>query len=94
MPQGDAGDIPPSSCGMPIAVQMQRLRDALAAAGIGDLAVVSAELADLDEGELQSAIDAVVACEPSPLVLLGGRIVCSGAVEIPLILDSISSGGL
>lgn len=94
MSHSDDAEAVSTSCGIAVSAQMQRLRVALAAAGHGEHPVVSAEFADLEEDELQSAIDAVVAGEPSPLVLVDGRIVCSGSVEIPLILKSLGTGGL
>ena len=75
---------------MPVAFQVQRLRDALAAhLGIG-FAVLDTDLYSLAGAERDAALDALGAGEPSPFVLLGGRLVCAGSVEVSAVLDALA----
>jgi hypothetical protein len=79
----DAAD---SACGLPVATQIERLRVALAAKGPGAPAVELTDLMDLSDLDRTVALDAMCAAEPSPIVVLEGRLVCTGSVDIPAVL--------
>jgi hypothetical protein len=77
------------ACDMPVSAQVARLTRALEARQQG---VVSAEIVDLYslEGVLRDlALDAVVAGDPSPLVFVGERLVCTGSVDVDVVLGAI-----
>lgn len=80
------------ACGMPVSLQIERLRGALEHRAPGrTFTIASSDLYDIGPGpELDAALDAVVACEPSPLVLVDGRVVCTGAVEVGAVLTALS----
>lgn len=78
-------------CGTPVSLQVAHLKRQLADHLKFDFSVVSADLNGLDDSERTAAIDAVVAGEPSPFVLVDGRVVCAGSIEVPAILEALGS---
>jgi len=83
-----------AACGMPVSLQVERLKRALAArasdAGSdGTVTVLEAELYALTGADRDAALDALVAGEPSPYVLLAGRLVCAGAVDSAAVLGAL-----
>lgn len=75
----------PSSCGMPVSLQVQRLRLDLARR-VGDaVSVLEVDLYALTGADRDAALDALVAGAPSPYVLIGGRLVCTGAIDLEAI---------
>jgi hypothetical protein len=80
-----------AACGMPVSAQMERLRRELAATGRTDVSVVDVDLYSLVGSERDVALDAVVAGKPSPFVLLGGHLVCTGSVEVPTVLAALET---
>lgn len=74
---------------MPVAVQIDRLERALAERAGDSFSVVSAGLADLARLERDVTIDAMVAGEPSPYVLVDGRIICTGSIELPAVFAAL-----
>ena len=79
-----------AACAMPVSVQIDRLRRELASRFEGGFRVLSTDLYSLEGAERDAALDAVVAGEPSPFVLMDGRMVCVGAVEIDAVLAALS----
>jgi hypothetical protein len=78
-----------SACGVPVSVQIKRLTEELADRRLGGVSVAMANLLDLPEVERDVAVDAVVAGLPSPFVILGDRLICSGSVDVPAVLDAL-----
>jgi len=75
---------------LPVSFQVQRLKDALTERmGTGFL-VRDTDLYSLQGAERDAALDALGAGEPSPFVLLDGRLVCAGAVEVSAVLEAIA----
>lgn len=80
-----------TACAMPVSVQIDRLRVELGDRFERAPAVVSVDLYGLDPGpELDAALDAVVAGESSPFVLVGGRVVCIGKVDIDSVVAALA----
>jgi len=78
-----------SSCGMPLSLQVERLRRDLAEQ-VGDTAsVCEVDLYSLTGADRDAALDAVVAGIPSPYVLISGRLVCAGAIDSVAILGAL-----
>jgi len=78
-----------ASCGMPVSVQVNRLRHELAIRFADGCQVIDTDLYSLEGAERDAALDAVVAGEPSPFVLVGGRLVCTGVVEIDAVIAAL-----
>jgi len=79
-----------SACGLPVSAQIDRLKHALTS-GSGDaVSVLAVDLYSLTGADRHAALDAVVAGEPSPFVLLDGRLVCTGGVDIPAVLAALA----
>jgi hypothetical protein len=78
-----------SACGMPVERQADRLRLELEARGVTGVAVDCPDLTELDEAERDAALDAIVEGRPSPYVLVAGRIVATGSVEIGPVLAAL-----
>jgi hypothetical protein len=78
-----------SACGMPVSLQVERLKRDLAAHAGDALSVREVDLYSLEGADRDAALDAVVAGEPSPFVLIDGRLVCAGAIDSEAILDSL-----
>lgn len=76
---------------MPIALQAERLEQALRGHGITRFAVSTPDLHDLEGVARDNALDAIAAGEPSPFVLVDDRIVCTGAVDADAVLGAFSS---
>jgi len=87
----DVDDMPAdaSACGMPVSRQIARLEHALAERSACGISVVSVDLLGLEECERHAALDAIVADEPSPYVILGGRLVCAGSVDVAAVLAAL-----
>lgn len=83
------------ACGIPVAAQVDVLRRELEARRFGALPVEVVDLYSLTGIERDVALDAVVAGEPSPLVLVGGRLACAGSVDVDAVLGAVvtSSAG-
>ncbi len=48
------------------------------------------DLYDLDGADRDAALDAIVAGAPSPFVLVGGRLVCTGSIEVDAVLGALA----
>lgn len=79
-----------SACGLPVSAQTERLKRELAARWGDSVSVLSADLYGLEGAERDAVLDAMVAGDPSPFVLVDGRLVCSGAVELPAVLAALA----
>lgn len=77
------------ACGMPVEHQVGRLERALVSRGRDRVRVAVTDLLDLPEVERHAALDAMVADEPSPYVLIGGRMVCTGSVDVEAVLAAL-----
>jgi hypothetical protein len=75
---------------MPIPLQAERLEQALRARGVTRFAVSTPELYDLKGAERDAALDAIVLGRPSPYVLVGGALVCAGAVDVDAVLGVLA----
>lgn len=75
---------------MPVSAQIERLNRALAAREGDGFVVLSADLYSLEGSELDAALDAMVAGASSPFVLIAGRLVCTGAIEVPAVLAALA----
>ncbi|NTU71882.1 MAG: hypothetical protein HGB10_08720 [Coriobacteriia bacterium] len=80
-----------SACGMPVAMQIDRLQREIDAALGGGFVVRNTDLYSLMGVERDLALDAVVTGVPSPFVLIEGQLVCTGAVEVPAVLSALSA---
>ena len=78
-----------SECGMPVSVQTENLRRVLASRLGEGCCVESTDLYSLQGVERDVAIDAMVAGEPSPFVLIDGELVCKGAVKVDAVLNAL-----
>jgi len=87
-----AVDVPAeqSACGVPVSLQVERLTRGLATHIGSGFSVLEVDLYSLEGVDRDAALDAVVAGTPSPLVLIDGRLVCSGAVELSAVLDALA----
>ncbi len=85
-------DIPADApvCGMPVSLQIERLKRQLGDRLGNGFAVVSTDLYGLEGAERDAALDALVDGEPSPFVLLNGRLVCTGAVNLDAVLGALA----
>jgi hypothetical protein len=79
-----------SACNMPVSVQVDHLRHALRSRAGEAFVVENADLYALEGAERDLALDAMVAGEPSPYVLVGGRLVCTGSVDVPVVLEALA----
>lgn len=75
---------------MPVSAQVERLQRQLAESFGSRFEVLETDLYDLVGPDLEAALDAVVAGEPSPFVLAGGRLVCCGSVEVGPVVEALS----
>jgi hypothetical protein len=73
-----------------VSAQIERLKRTLRTEVGDDFTLESVDLLELDTGEREAALDAIVAGTPSPFVFVGGRMVCSGAVEAPAVLAALT----
>lgn len=78
------------SCGMPVSLQIERLRRELEAQLGGGFRILTADLYSLEGAERDAALDAVVAGDPSPFVLVHGKLACTGAVEVHAVLEALA----
>lgn len=76
---------------MPVSTQIERLRVALAARGGAPVLIESVDLVGLEETERAPVLDAMVAGDESPFVVVGGRLVCTGSVDVERVLDALPS---
>ncbi|HET6351675.1 MAG TPA: hypothetical protein VFG89_06070 [Coriobacteriia bacterium] len=74
------------ACSAPLAQQVERLRQALDEHWTGGYTLQIAELEDLDDSERHAVIDAVVAGDESPYVVVDGQLVCTGGVDPSAVL--------
>ena len=79
-----------SACEMPVTFQVERLNDALKERIGTGFSVRAADLYSLEGAERDAALDALGAGEPSPFVLLDGRLVCAGSVEVSAVLEALA----
>ena len=77
------------ACGTPVDLQIQRLARALEGKLLGGVRIISTDLTGLDDTERNATIDAMVAGVESPYVLVAGRLVCAGAIEIDAVLGAL-----
>ena len=75
---------------MPVSLQIERLRRELASRFGEGFQVLGTDLYSLEGPDRDSALDALVAGEPSPFVLMDGLMVCKGAVEIDAVLAALA----
>lgn len=75
---------------MPVSVQIERLRHQLATHLGGGFVVLNTDLYSLEGAELNTALDALAAGEPSPFVLVRDRLVCTGSVEVSAVLGALA----
>lgn len=79
-----------SACGMPVSLQVERLRRDLTLQHRDAVSVLEVDLYSLEGADRDTALDAVVAGTPSPFVLIDGRLVCSGTVDSAAVLRSLA----
>ena len=79
-----------SACGLPVSAQVDRLRRTIEGSCDGAVSVLTVDLYSLTGADRDAALDAVVAGEPSPFVLLDGRLVCTGTVDVPAVLAALA----
>ena len=78
-----------SACGLPVSAQINRLERELRER-IGDgVELYEVELEQLLGAQREAAFDAVVAGEPSPFVLIGERLVCTGSVDVAAVMAAV-----
>jgi hypothetical protein len=78
-----------SACGLPVSAQIDRLERELHER-IGDgFALYEVDLEQLLGAQREAAFDAIVAGEPSPFVLIGERLVCTGSVDVAAVISAI-----
>jgi hypothetical protein len=77
------------ACGMPVSRQIERLERALDERLGAGFPVMSVDLTGLEEDERHAVLDAIVAGDPSPYVVVGGRLVSTGAVSIEAVLGAL-----
>ncbi|MDO8963850.1 MAG: hypothetical protein Q7W30_05080 [Coriobacteriia bacterium] len=82
-----------AACGMPVPVQIENLRREIASRFGAGYSVVSTDLYGLQGAARHNALDAVVAGAPSPFVLIEGELVCTGVVEVGVIMDALARIG-
>jgi len=80
-----------SACAMPVSLQVERLKRDLAARGDQAVTVLEVELHSLTGADRDAALDAIVADIPSPYVLIDGRLVCSGSIDIDAVMGALDS---
>ncbi len=79
-----------ADCDLPVDVQVGRL-ELLLAERFGDRpSVTIVDLYGLEGAERDEALDAVVAGEPSPFVLVAGHLVGTGTIDAAAIVASLS----
>ena len=77
------------ACGLPVSAQIERLERELRRL-LGDgFAVYEVELDQLLGAQREAAFDAVVEGAPSPFVLVGDRLVCTGSVDVAVVIGAI-----
>jgi len=72
---------------MPVSMQIENLRRELTSRLGEGYCVEDTDLYSLQGVERDAALDAVVAGEPSPFVLIDGELVCMGAVEVDAVVN-------
>jgi len=84
-------ELPPelSACGMPVSLQVERLRRELAERGSTTVSVLEVELYSLIGADRDAALDAIVGNIASPYVLIDGRLVCAGSIDTDAVLDAL-----
>jgi len=75
---------------MPLGLQAERLEQQQRARGLTRFAVSTPDLYDLNGVDREVALDAIIEGRPSPFVLVGGRLVCAGAVEVDAVMDALA----
>jgi len=77
------------ACGMPVALQIDRLRHVLTEQFAGEVTIYSTDLYGLPDVERNLALDAVVAGTESPFVFVGGGLTCGGEIDPSAVLASL-----
>jgi hypothetical protein len=77
------------ACGMPVSVQIERLRSQLNDRWGDAFTILSTDLGGLEDAERHAVLDAIIANEPSPYVLVNGQLVCMGALEIDAVVGAL-----
>jgi hypothetical protein len=77
------------ACGMPVSLQIERLKSALSGRTAEGVSIASVEMGDLDDTERHAVIDLIVAGEESPYVLLDGRVVSTAGVHVDKVLEAL-----
>ncbi|MDR3686783.1 MAG: hypothetical protein P4L93_07510 [Coriobacteriia bacterium] len=80
-----------ATCGLPVSAQVARLKHQLADSGLGAISVEEMDLYSLTGPDRDAALDAIVGGEPSPLVLVRGRLVCSGSILLSVVLAALGA---
>jgi len=75
---------------MPASTQIERLRTALEPWFAGRASVLGVDLYTLEGVERELVLDAMVAGDPSPFVLVNGRLACTGTVDAKAVLDALA----
>ena len=76
---------------MPVSVQIDRLRNELASRFGDACTVIDVDLYSLEGAERHAALDAMIAGAPSPFVLMDGRMICTGAVDVGSVVEVLSA---
>jgi len=80
-----------AACGLPVSAQVARLKVQLADRDLGAASVDEVDLYSLREADRDAALDALVAGEPSPFVLIDGRLVCSGSIVLADVVAALDA---
>ncbi len=85
-------ELPPelSTCGMPVSLQVERLKRDLTEWGSATTSVLEVDLYSLTGVDRDAALDAIVSDIPSPYVLIDGRLVCSGPIDCEAVLAALA----
>jgi hypothetical protein len=79
------------ACGLPVSAQIDRLEAELKTRIGGGFSLYEVELEQLAGMPREVAFDAIVAGLPSPFVIVGDQLVCTGAVDVAAVIDAIGS---
>lgn len=77
---------------MPVDMLAKMLEESLSSAGVGPAEVITAEIYQLSPQASTVVIDEMVAGAAFPMVLVGDRVVCTGGVDLPAVLEA--TGGV
>ena len=77
------------ACSVPVSAQIDRLARELSAREGPAVCIYEVELEQLLGAQRDVACDALVAGEPSPFVLMGDLLVCTGSVDVQAVIEAI-----